>query len=1022
MHVVILLSKRNYMFLENFVHKLFNILVVLLPIIILCVKGQSIGVNRVDFFYSNEKMTWENGKTWCVNNGGIFASVHSDFESGVIQGIHPMSSGNEEHLHLGAYWDSVWKWVDGTNFDYQWSTTDGLTGVTDSIIAQKKDGDRDWRVHDKSVQHQVLCQRLPRVEYFVGWEGTYYFRARDRCNELGGELASLHTIQDYLKIKHLRQQVDVGIKLPSTAYEVTEGSTWLGLVSKRSFKGKWEWEDGTSLDWWPHNEHLTTTQRDFSQWDSDINVGNGDQIHGIYKNDQIQEFKNYDKTSITGGGMVSPSVACQRVTTNLPSPPKLEEMNIKFDVINNNMELTINPTWYKAEFIKVRLIKTFPAPGVTYQHEPPIMHHTAETNYFDYQHSNLNAIQLCAKQCTRLSEIRKPAAGEMNAFFVKDEDYTTTTAEKGACKCVTYYDTTGSETNTGTGTGFFKQTYEDTTIESIPHTFTSLNFDELITPIQIFACNSKGCSAPTEMIVHCEIPRTTANGITAEVTIKHDCLTVAKASDGAAPYQAYAEADVYGTLHVTGTRSMENNFPSILGYGNTGRIFTVKSGGTLYLKNIKLKNGNKIGPCEKGGALKANSGSTVHITNVIFDGNYAYRGSAILATGSQLNLKNVNFTNNVIKNFSGGESTGGGIIRVESSSTLDYVDGTVANNTAVSAAINSNEGAGISCYKSTCILKNLLIQNNVANQGSSINQKGGTLIVENSILEDNGNDALTDSGGAIYLDGKDYDGTFPGFNATIKSGTIIRGNKAKSDTGKGGGIYTSANGNLILDDVTIEDNTAFTADYIYTHKDGTNEPNLNFINVNFGNSGSPFAGSCTGVICNVKNCAAIGSTHCHTNYGFPDSKCIDQSTAEHGVLCQTLPVPSSISITIKNNDEVSLRIEESEAIGAVAADTYEVTVTNPVNGSTTTSSYSTHGTYSISTPKVYSNTHIKVDMSTIIYKIEVSACTASSDCGEKLIITTKCYPPRSCTGCERTCTIQGQEKEEIINFATYTRV
>ena len=42
---------------------------------------------------------------------------------------------------------------------------------------------------------------------------------------------------------------------------------------------------------WPHNEHLTTTQRDFSQWDSDINVGNGDQIHGIYKNDQIQEFK-----------------------------------------------------------------------------------------------------------------------------------------------------------------------------------------------------------------------------------------------------------------------------------------------------------------------------------------------------------------------------------------------------------------------------------------------------------------------------------------------------------------------------------------------------------------------------------------------------------------------------------------------------------------------------------------------------------------------------------------------------------
>ena len=79
--------------------------------------------------------------------------------------------------------------------------------------------------HDKS-KHEVQCQRLPRVEYLVGWEGTYYFRARDRCNELGGELASLHTIQDYLKIKYLRQQV---------------GRFHLAWFSiKRSFKGKWE--------------------------------------------------------------------------------------------------------------------------------------------------------------------------------------------------------------------------------------------------------------------------------------------------------------------------------------------------------------------------------------------------------------------------------------------------------------------------------------------------------------------------------------------------------------------------------------------------------------------------------------------------------------------------------------------------------------------------------------------------------------------------------------------------------------
>ena len=96
------------------------------------------------------------------------------------------------------------------------------------------------------------------------------------------------------------------------------------------------------------------------------------------------------------------------------------------------------------------------------------------------------------------------------------------------------------ETPKSTGYGFFALAMEEIVMQSRTHTFHSVEFQKLITPVQIFACNSKGCSPPTELNIHCEIPRLTANGINVTTVVSHDCLSVSH-SGGDDIYPSYSK-------------------------------------------------------------------------------------------------------------------------------------------------------------------------------------------------------------------------------------------------------------------------------------------------------------------------------------------------------------------------------------------------------------------------------------------------------------------------------------------------
>ena len=240
--------------------------------------------------------------------------------------------------------------------------------------------------------------------------------------------------------------------------------------------------------------------------------------------------------------------------------------------------------------------------------------------------------------------------------------------------------------------------------------------------------------------------------------------------------------------------------------GNNGNfsVFTVASGGSLFVSGVTVSGAKFISNGNNGGAF--NNSGTLTVSNSTISGNTATNDGGGINNSGTLTVTNSTISGNTAK-YGGGIKNSG--IATVSNSTLS------GNNSSFGGGIYNRDLGG-----NLTVINTTLSGNSATNSGGGI-FNSGTAAVSNSTLSGN---TATNLGGGLYNTG----------TGTLTNSTLF-GNSASF----GGGIRNQSN-NLTVINTTISGNSA-------TNSGGgiSNYSILNISNTIIANStsGGDFAGN-----------------------------------------------------------------------------------------------------------------------------------------------------------------------------------
>ena len=246
------------------------------------------------------------------------------------------------------------------------------------------------------------------------------------------------------------------------------------------------------------------------------------------------------------------------------------------------------------------------------------------------------------------------------------------------------------------------------------------------------------------------------------------------------------EANVTGDLDITSPIKIVGAGVSatVIDGNRTDRVLNVKSGATLTLTKVTVRNGcvgSGVTVAVNGGGIY-NAG-TLTLTTVTVTGNYADSYGGGVANYGTLTVTGSTISEN-------GDGTGGGIYNA-ASRTATITSSTISSNSALGS------GPGIANDGTLTLMSSTVHDNNTMHSGGGIVSSGGTVKVVQSIISAN---YATESGGGIAI--------YSGSTVTLINSTVS-GNGAGDAVGEGGGL-DNAGGTLAVYSSTVTGNEGGT--------------------------------------------------------------------------------------------------------------------------------------------------------------------------------------------------------------------
>ncbi|XP_066910705.1 macrophage mannose receptor 1-like isoform X2 [Clytia hemisphaerica] len=200
---------------------------------------------EASYYFSDNKVNYNDADAACHHIGGFLASVHSAAENKFI-------SDEAKRRKLGNVWiggndksrEGSWVWNDLTPFSYKNWAKNEPNNAGKGEDCPEMYGTGHWNDHYCDQKKAFVCKILyfKGNRYFISSAKKNWYDAEKFCATFDGHLTSIHSKEenDYI----YNQLVKRKIKHP-----------FAGLNDQKQ-EGKWVWSDGSEVDYlaWSHRE------------------------------------------------------------------------------------------------------------------------------------------------------------------------------------------------------------------------------------------------------------------------------------------------------------------------------------------------------------------------------------------------------------------------------------------------------------------------------------------------------------------------------------------------------------------------------------------------------------------------------------------------------------------------------------------------------------------------------------------------------------------------------------------------